>query len=185
MGEYRDEAVEDAKAIAREFLAEIIGNVMAEEGETREIEVTDYSEDHIQTLTDSSYKLQEAVKLLLELGNYEETDSGLWAGQDDPREALKIMAAMTYGNAVTSIFNDLMESINNDIDLAIGNEIFFDFDDWLENKGKVIRKGPFEWRPGVTEKEREGQEEALHKEHMDETLDRVEKVIKNAIKAFD
>ena len=59
--------------------------------------------------------LQEAAALLDELSKHEETDNGLWEGQE-PREAIATQAAFTYGNAVYAEWTDLIKQINDDAD---------------------------------------------------------------------
>lgn len=70
---------------------------------------------HHENHVDKMYTLLEAATLLDQLSNYEETDRGLWEGQE-PREAVKIQAAYTYGNAVYSMWRELITEINEEIE---------------------------------------------------------------------
>jgi hypothetical protein len=86
---------------------------------------------HHESHTDKSYTLLEAAHLLDQLSNYEETDSGLWEGVEDPEEALSVKAAFTYGNAVMSEFQDVVRDLNSD----------------FEEEFEPTPRGPKEWRP--------------------------------------
>lgn len=65
-----------------------------------------------EMVVDKEYDLLEAAEILDQLSDFEETDSGLWEGQE-PREAIATQAAFTFGAAVESEFRDLIESIND------------------------------------------------------------------------
>lgn len=70
---------------------------------------------HHENYVDKMYSLIEAANLLDQLSNYEETDGGLWEGLE-PREAVKAQAAFTYGNAVYSLWRELIEEINKEVE---------------------------------------------------------------------
>lgn len=113
MGEWLDKAYEDAADAAEYFLEAIVDDI-GEHGEASTT-ITDYSESyHHESHIDRPYSLREAAELIDELGEYEETDSGLWEGAE-PRRAIEIMAAFTYGNAVYELFKELMEGINEKV----------------------------------------------------------------------
>lgn len=181
MREYRTEAIEEARGAANDFLKEIVENVIAAEGEIRETSIDDYASDGY--VSDKSLDLKDAADLLDDLREYEETDSGLWEGQEDPREAVKVMAAFTYRNAVNSLFEDLMTHINETVETAVGTTLFFDFDEWVKSKGKA-EGGTLDWRPGISDEEKEDQEEALQEEHENETKETVKKVVIEAIEGW-
>lgn len=83
---------------------------------------------HHSTHIDRSYDLMEADHLLDELSRVEETDGGIWEGLD-PREAVKTQAAYTYGNAVRSAWETLIENVNNEAEQILP------------------RRGPKDWSP--------------------------------------
>lgn len=66
---------------------------------------------HHETHTGRDYSLLEAAQLLDELRDHEETDSGLWDGERNAKVVIRTMAAYTYGNAVLSHFETLIERI--------------------------------------------------------------------------
>ncbi len=91
-------------------------------------------EYHHSSHTDKSYRLLEAAHLLTQLVDYEENDSGLWEGIEDPERALEVKASYTYGNAVLGEFQDLVKELNSDFE-----------SEFIESEG--VRRGPKEWRP--------------------------------------
>lgn len=112
---YPLEAENDAKDTVENFIGEIVEKLI-EDGEASNDLHNDYSGGdsyHHETHVDRSYSLLEAAQILDSLGEHEETDSGLWEGQE-PRRAVEIQAAFTYGNAVYSEWTDLIERINED-----------------------------------------------------------------------
>jgi hypothetical protein len=113
---YREEARDDAKETARNFLEEIVAG-LTEWGKASDDLLNDYPNGdayHHETHTDKAYSLSEAVELLEALDEYEETDSGLWEGLP-PRDAISAQAAYTYSAAVYSLFTDLIRDINDDM----------------------------------------------------------------------
>jgi DNA polymerase III delta prime subunit len=78
----------------------------------------DYRHDSTfhETIIDKYYNLEDAVTLINDLNRYEETDSGIWESLE-PEEAIGAKAAWTYGNAVKSMCDDLLEQISGDIDI--------------------------------------------------------------------
>jgi hypothetical protein len=70
---------------------------------------------HHENHTDASYSLTEASAILEELDDYEETDDGLWEGLN-PREAISAQAAYTYGNAVSAMWQELIEELQEELD---------------------------------------------------------------------
>ncbi len=118
MSHYYDEAKDDAKEFATEFLDQIVGQLLVK-GEASDDYNNDYDggDSHFhESYVDKDYGLLEAAELLDALDQYEETDSGLWEGQE-PRQAIATQAAFTYGNAVGSLFSDLIKEINGEIDV--------------------------------------------------------------------
>jgi len=115
---YYQLAEEDAKMLVTDyFMNEIIEQLM-ENGEASDDYNNDYRNgDGIfhEAIVDRDYSSNEAIELLNDLREYEETDSGLWEGESWDR-ALATIAAFTYGNAVYDEWTKLIEEING-IDL--------------------------------------------------------------------
>jgi hypothetical protein len=119
---YYQLAEEDARMLVTDyFMNEIIEQLM-ENGEASDDYNNDYSNgDGIfhEVIVDRDYSSNEAIELLSNLHEFEETDSGLWEGQSWDK-ALATIAAFTYGNAVYDEWTKLIKEING-IDLE-GNE---------------------------------------------------------------
>ena len=115
---YYQLAEEDAKMLVTDyFMNEIIEQLM-ENGEASDDYNNDYRNgDGIfhEAIVDRDYSTEEAIELLNDLRECEETDSWLWKGQPWDR-ALATIAAFTYGNAVYDEWTKLIEEING-IDL--------------------------------------------------------------------
>lgn len=129
--DYLADAREDAASAVEHFEDEIVEQIV-EGGKASDDMNNDFPNGdsyHHESHVDRHYSLLQAAKLLDQLGNYEETDRGLWEGLD-PREAVKAQAAYTYGNAVYSLWQDLIKEINEEI----------------ENQGESP-EGPKEWNP--------------------------------------
>jgi hypothetical protein len=106
------EARSDAQDTALNFLDEIVDQLLDGGGVSNDL-LNDYPDGdsyHHENHVDRDYDL------LDELGDYEETDSGLWKGMR-PRQAISCQAAYTYGKAVASLWNDLIKEINDDQDI--------------------------------------------------------------------
>jgi hypothetical protein len=71
--------------------------------------------------------------LIDQLSEHEETDSGLWEGQQ-PKEAIGTCAAFTYGNAVYSEWTDLIDELNGEAETIIDdyNDQISDAEEALE-----------------------------------------------------
>jgi ABC-type Zn2+ transport system substrate-binding protein/surface adhesin len=118
------EAAEDAAEMVKNFLDEIVEQ-LTNEGEASTDLLNDYPEGdayHFENHVDRDYDLEEAAEILNEYHEYEETDTGLWLGQE-PRRAIATQAAYTYGNAVYAKAVEIVRSINEQ------------YADWL--KGQV------------------------------------------------
>lgn len=111
---YYQLAEEDAKMLVTDyFINEIIEQLM-ENGEASDDYNNDYRNgDGIfhEVIIDRDYSSNEAIELLNDLREYEETDSGLWEGESWD-SALRTIAAFTYGNAVYDEWTKLIEEIN-------------------------------------------------------------------------
>lgn len=183
MGEYRKEAIEDAKEAARYFMNEIVEEILDENGTTDKLEISDYSDSyHYETHIDKSYRLKDAAELLDDLHEFEETDSKLWQ-ELSPKDAIEAMAAYTYGNAVASMFKDLMDHVNDAIRDAEGDTLFWSTKDWVE--GAATKTGVLDWLP--TEKWdalSEEEQEELEEKYQTKLKDQVKKIVKEAIEGW-
>lgn len=115
--DYRKSAQDDAYNMA-EYFAEQIAEQIAESGKASDDINNDYPHGdsyHHENNVDHYYDLQEAAELLDQLSDYEETDSGLWEGQE-PRKAIATQAAFTYGQAVWEMWSDVIKEINEAAD---------------------------------------------------------------------
>jgi hypothetical protein len=121
---YEWEAMDDAKNLITEYFMDEIIDQLINTGEASDNMYNDYDNgDGIfhETIVDRDYDLTEAAEVLNQLYRHEETDSGLWEGEDFERIAAT-KAAYTYGNAVYSEWNNLISEIN-EIDMELINTI--------------------------------------------------------------
>lgn len=173
MGYYQN-ARDDAREAVSYLLDEIVDDIISDENaNTAERHIEDFSDSyHHETHVDRDYNLREAAELLDDLRQFEVDDSGLWEGQE-PRQAIATMAAYTYGNAVYSMFDDLMGDIYQAVEHAVNDgQISWEIPENVEGtdreaawedarKGKIRRivqkaaglkpdrpEGKKEWRPG-------------------------------------
>lgn len=145
---YVKEAYDDAKQMIIEFSDEIVEKLI-DDGEASDDLNNDYSNGdsyHHESHVDKSYSLLEAARLLDQLSEFEETDSGLWEGQE-PREAIATQAAYTYGAAVYSDWADLIREINDE-----AKDVLDDFagrKDTLEDELVALdaEEGGDDWTP--------------------------------------
>ncbi len=125
---YYNKADDNAKELIIELIDEIVEQFM-EDGEIGEDIRNDFNHgDSLfhETIVGRYYSAEEAIKLLSSLHEYEETDSGLWEGQEW-EQMLSSKAAWTYGNAVYDMATDLLTEIRDsidmeEIDIEIANE---------------------------------------------------------------
>lgn len=173
---WRAEAYGDALDAAEYFLDKIVEAIIDNQGDApTDIMNRQYDESyHHESHIDKSFSLIEAAHVLDDLDEFEETDSGMWEGLD-PREAVKTQAAYTYGNAVSSMFTEVMQAINSAIDDAVGNEIFWDLEFSMQPQTKRNKRGVLEWRPGVV---------APTEEEMEKMEGEFEKALKKAVKGI-
>lgn len=109
-----DAATKDAKDAALHFLDEIVENLINMGSTESRLHDYDGGDDyHHENHVDHDYKLTEASEIIDQLSDYEETDSGLWQGLE-PRRAIVVQAAYTYGNAVLFLFREIIGDINDD-----------------------------------------------------------------------
>lgn len=114
---YVSESQDDAADMADHFIDEIV-DFLYDDGKASDDFNNDYDDSyHHETHVDKSYSTTEAMTLLTQLREHEETDGGLWEGKEWD-DVLETKAAFTYGNAVASNWNDLIEKINEAYDEA-------------------------------------------------------------------
>jgi len=131
---YLADAKNDAKETVNNFLNEILKQLLNKEEVSDDL-YSDYDGGdawHHERHVDKWYSLYDAVAVLDQLDEFEETDSGLWEGQDI-KEALSTCAAFTYGNAVYSEWTNLIERINDEAD-----DIISEFDDKVAELEEAI-----------------------------------------------
>ena len=115
MSDYRSDAVSDARETVFQFKDTILEQLEEKDEASKDL-YNDYPDGdswHHESHVDKWYNLTDAAKLIDQLSEHEETDSGLWEGQQ-PKEAIGTCAAFTYGNAVYSEWCDLIDEINNE-----------------------------------------------------------------------
>lgn len=117
---WTEKANEDAKDFIKYYLEDEIIEQLIEDGEFGEDIRNDFSNGDSsfhEIIVDRSYDDKEAIDLISDLYEYEETDSGLWESLSWD-QVLSAKAAWTYGNAVyekaTDIINDIREKIEMD-----------------------------------------------------------------------
>lgn len=120
MSDYQSDATSDARETVSEFKDTILEQ-LEEKGEASKDLHNDYPNGdswHHESHVDKWYNLTEAAELIDQLSEHEETDSGLWEGQQ-PKEAIGTCAAYTYGNAVLSEWSDLIEELNGEAETIV------------------------------------------------------------------
>ncbi|MCA9068742.1 MAG: hypothetical protein KDA84_07455 [Planctomycetaceae bacterium] len=118
MGYYQD-AKDDAKEMACQYSTEIAE--LINEGHCSEYDFDCNNIDgldcyHHESHVDKHYALLDAAELLDELAEFEETDSGLWEGCE-PRQAIGVQAAFTYGSAVWHFYYEIIGELLGDLEL--------------------------------------------------------------------
>jgi vacuolar-type H+-ATPase subunit I/STV1 len=117
---YLREAADDAADTVRNFADEILEQLL-DDGKASDDLLNDYPGGdawHHENHVDKWYSLIDAATLIDQLSEFEETDSGLWEGQQ-PKEAISTCAAFTYGNAVYNEWRELIEKINEEAESII------------------------------------------------------------------
>lgn len=118
MSGYTDEAHSDAVEMVKEFIDEVVNQLVCDGKASNDL-FNDYVHGdsyHHEMHVDIWYSLADACDVIKELSDHEETDSGLWEGQD-MKTALSSCAAFTYGNAVMAQWNEVIDEINSDATL--------------------------------------------------------------------
>ncbi len=123
---WMSKAIEDAQDLIKEYFIDEIVQAIVDGGEASSDIYYDYDNgDGIfhEVITDRYYHQSDAIDLIDELYEYEEEDTGIWEGLDWSG-MIQAKAAYTYGNAVMSEWNDIIEEINNiDFDGKTEDEI--------------------------------------------------------------
>jgi hypothetical protein len=136
MSDYRSDATNDARETVSEFKDTILEQ-LEESGEASKDLYNDYPSGdrwHRESHVDKWYDLTDAAELISELSEHEETDSGLWEGQQ-PKDAIGTCAAFTYGNAVLSEWSDLIDDLNSEAETIID-----DYDDQINDAEEVLEE---------------------------------------------
>jgi hypothetical protein len=123
MNNYRIDADNDARETIAEYREEILAQ-LTDKGEASDDLYNNYPNGdsyHHENHVDRYYDLSEAADVIEQLYEHEETDSGLWEDMQ-PKEAIGICAAFTYGNTVYSKWVDLIEEINEEAFNIIANQ---------------------------------------------------------------
>ena len=95
---YLREAADDAADTVRNFADEILEQLL-DDGKASDDLLNDYPGGdawHHENHVDKWYSLIDAAELIDQLSEFEETDSGLWEGQQ-PKEAISTCAAFIVG----------------------------------------------------------------------------------------
>lgn len=117
MPRYLEAAKSDAKDAARYWLQEICEQITGTGSASDDMNSYQYGESYLhERVTSSVTSLADADELLDALEQYEETDAGLWAGEN-PRAAVLSQAEFTHQNAVRSLWQDLVREINDESDI--------------------------------------------------------------------
>ncbi len=115
---YKYKAHDAAIEFVEEYLLEQIAEKLMDSGKASDDLYNDYSGAdayHHENHVDKHYEFKDAALAISQLGDYEESDSGLWDGQD-MRQALCSCAAWTFGNAVMQMTIDIIGQINEHYD---------------------------------------------------------------------
>lgn len=152
---YLKEAISDALDTISKFKEEIVEQ-LERDGEASTDLYNDYSNGdsyHHERHTDRAYSLIEAAHVLDQLGDYEETDGGMWDGLA-PREAISVMAAYTYSNAVMGKFQDLVRELNDDFEGELAGDRPRGPKEWSPRRTRT-QESTLKWADAWIKKERE------------------------------
>ena len=123
---WMSKAIEDAENLIKDYFIDEIVQAIVDGEEVSSDMYNDYDNgDGIfhEVITDREYHRSDAINLLDELYKYEEEDTGLWEGSDWDG-VMQAKAAYTYGNAVMSEWDRIIEYINSiDFDEKTEDEI--------------------------------------------------------------
>lgn len=123
---WMSKAIEDAEDLIKEYFIDEIVQAIVDGKEVSSDMYNDYDNgDGIfhGVITDRYYHRSDVMDLLDELCEYEEDDSGIWEGLDW-EGVIQAKAAYTYGNAVMSEWDRIIEYINSiDFDGKTKDEI--------------------------------------------------------------
>ncbi len=123
---WMSKAIEDAEDLIKEYFIDEIVQSIVDGGEASSDMYNDYDNgDGIfhEVITDREYHRSDAIELIDELYEYEEEDTGIWEGLDW-EGIIQAKAAYTYGNAVMSEWDRIIEWINDiDFDEKTEDEI--------------------------------------------------------------
>lgn len=121
---YAAEAMSDAWIVIRDNVDAIVDHIV----DYRVVPDQPYEVGDLQGGLDDSGKdcdLREAAEILWELSEHEETDGGLWEGLP-LKEAVCVMASLTYKNAVVDAVRRLLRGVAAEVEIG---DFLFDCDD--------------------------------------------------------
>lgn len=120
MGEFTDLAEREVKEYIEEYIS-IVSNGLLDDGRASD-DINEYGSGeayYAEYILDRDYQPREAVELIEELSNDEETDESTWSGVKGIRGILSAIASRTYGNRFLRLFGEKIEEINSiDVDFA-------------------------------------------------------------------
>lgn len=111
--DYLEEAQEDVKDMALEFLEEITQALLDGDLCSWKLLGSSPIDSYLYEEAREFYSLIEAAECLDQLSDYEETDSGLWQNLP-PKEAVLVQASYTYKNAIVSFWGGVIEEVKTD-----------------------------------------------------------------------
>ncbi len=136
MSDYQSDATNDAHETISEFKDTILEQLEENDKASEDLH-NDYPDGdrwHHESHIDKWYSLTNAAELINELSEHEETDSGLWEGQQ-PKDAVGTCAAYTYGNAVLSEWRYLIDELNREAET-----ILEDYDEQINDAEDVLEE---------------------------------------------
>ncbi len=121
MSNWEHKAKEDAIDILRDNMEDLVDCVENNSGVVMERDLercVEWYDKVFEWLSSTDISPREATEILEELHQFQETDSGLWQGQE-PLEAVSAMGFWTYKNAVQHFINVSLKDIASiDFDVA-------------------------------------------------------------------
>lgn len=107
----------DAKDILYDYIEEI-AQMLIDDGEASTDLYNDYDgmDERVSESDDYWRNPEDVIKVIDELSEFEEEDSGLWEGSDSYRDILNTIAHYTYTNALYHEIESMIESINDTLD---------------------------------------------------------------------
>ena len=108
-----NQAHEDTKNVLMDEFDHVVDGLMADDDWSEVHSAIDYNGGWHEAIVDRDYSPREAIDVLEEYREYEETDSGLWQGAGSWDRILATIAAYTFSNACYAeanfIYTDLLD----------------------------------------------------------------------------